>query len=88
MKYKRVLIKLSGEALMGKEKSSKVLDKEVMFEMANQIKALANDGVEIGIVIGGGNIFRGKYNEVRTPIRTELRDCFCRVCNMVIIEIP
>ena len=61
MQYKRVLIKLSGEALMGQEKTSKVLNKNVMFEVANQIKALVNDGVEIGIVIGGGNIFRGKY---------------------------
>lgn len=63
MKYNRVLIKLSGEALMGKEKSSKVLDKDVMYSIANQIKSLTDEGVEIGIVIGGGNIFRGKYNE-------------------------
>jgi len=63
MKYKRVLIKLSGEALMGENKSSKVLDKDVLFEIANQIKVLSDEGVEIGIVIGGGNIFRGKYNE-------------------------
>ena len=61
MKYKRVLLKLSGEALMGKEKTSKVLDKEVLFEIASQIKTLADAGVEVGIVIGGGNIFRGKY---------------------------
>ena len=61
MKYKRVLIKLSGEALMGQEKSTKVLNKDVMFEVANQIKSLVKEGVEIGIVIGGGNIFRGKY---------------------------
>ena len=61
MKYKRILIKLSGEALMGENKSSKVLDKTVMFEVANQIKTLKDAGLEIGIVIGGGNIFRGKY---------------------------
>ena len=63
MKYNRVLIKLSGEALMGENKSSKVLDKTVMFDIANQIKTLADSGLEIGIVIGGGNIFRGKYCE-------------------------
>ena len=63
MKYKSVLIKLSGEALMGENKSSKVLDRDVLFEIANQIKVLSDEGVEIGIVIGGGNIFRGKYNE-------------------------
>lgn len=63
MKYNRVLVKLSGEAMMGANKSSKVLDKDVMFEIGNQIKELKNKGVEIGIVIGGGNIFRGKYCE-------------------------
>lgn len=63
MKYKRVLIKLSGEALMGENKSSKVLDKQVMFDIANQIKYLSQKGLEIGVVIGGGNIFRGKYCE-------------------------
>ena len=46
---------------MGENKSSKVLDKTVMFEVANQIKTLKDAGLEIGIVIGGGNIFRGKY---------------------------
>ena len=61
MEYKRILIKLSGEALMGKHKSNKVLNKEVMFNIANQIKSLTEQGIEIGIVIGGGNTFRGKY---------------------------
>ena len=48
---------------MGENKSSKVLDKTVIFDIANQIKTLADSGLEIGIVIGGGNIFRGKYCE-------------------------
>ena len=59
MNYKRVLIKLSGEAMMGKEKTNKVLNKDTMYEIANQIKTLVENDVEIGIVIGGGNIFRG-----------------------------
>lgn len=46
---------------MGENKSSKVLDRGVMFDVANQIKTLWENGLEIGIVIGGGNIFRGKY---------------------------
>ena len=62
-KYKRVLLKLSGEALMGKEKSSKVLDKDVLFKVANQVKTLVEDKIDVCIVIGGGNIFRGKYCE-------------------------
>ena len=63
MKYKRILLKLSGEALMGKEKSSKVLDKTVLFDLANQVKTLVEQGMEICVVIGGGNIFRGRYSE-------------------------
>ena len=63
MKYKRVLLKLSGEALMGKEKTSKVLDKEVLFNVANQVKSLVENDIEVCIIIGGGNIFRGRYCE-------------------------
>ena len=63
MKYKRVLLKLSGEALMGKEKSSKVLDKDVLFNVANHVKCLVDNNVQVCIVIGGGNIFRGRYCE-------------------------
>ena len=61
MTYKRVLLKLSGEALMGKEKTSKVLDKEVLFNVANQVKSLVDNDIEVCIIIGGGNIFRGRY---------------------------
>ncbi len=70
MKYNRILLKLSGEALMGEEKSSKVLNKDVMFEVGKQVKTLVENGVEIGIVIGGGNIFRGKYCEELSIERT------------------
>ena len=63
MKYKRVLLKLSGEALMGKEKTSKVLDKDVLFDVANQVKYLVDNNVQVCVVIGGGNIFRGRYCE-------------------------
>lgn len=55
--YKRILLKLSGESLMGAQKYG--LSTEVLASYAAQIKAAAESGVEIGIVIGGGNIFRG-----------------------------
>lgn len=57
MKYKRILLKLSGESLMGGQKYG--LDTAVLTSYARQIKAVALLGVQIGIVIGGGNIFRG-----------------------------
>lgn len=56
-KYKRVLLKLSGEALMGND--SYGINPEIINSYANQIKEVAELGVEVGIVIGGGNIFRG-----------------------------
>ena len=61
MKYKRILLKLSGEVLAGKQETgiefTKVLD------LANEIKEVFELGVEIGIVVGGGNFWRGKSNE-------------------------
>lgn len=62
--YQRILLKLSGEALMGgNSDNSRVLNKDVVFNLANQVKELVNMNKEVGIVIGGGNIFRGRYSE-------------------------
>lgn len=55
--YKRVLLKLSGEALMGKHSSG--IDQEVVGAVAAEIREVVALGVQLGIVIGGGNIFRG-----------------------------
>ena len=55
--YKRILLKLSGEALMGDKKSG--LDESVLESYARQIKEIQAMGAQVGIVIGGGNIFRG-----------------------------
>jgi|TARA_R110002012_G_scaffold145534_3_gene303833 uridylate kinase len=57
MKYKRILLKLSGEALMGKRQYG--IDPERLSEYAQDIKTITEQGVEVAIVIGGGNIFRG-----------------------------
>ena len=57
MQYKRILLKLNGEALMGKQNYG--IDAERLKEYAEDIKAVINKGVEVAIVIGGGNIFRG-----------------------------
>ena len=61
IKYKRILLKLSGEALMGDDNYGINLNK--LEEYVYQIKEIADLGVEIGIVIGGGNIFRGLTGE-------------------------
>ncbi len=57
VKYKRILLKLSGEALMGNDKHG--INIQVLNSYAQQVKEVAELGVDVGIVIGGGNIFRG-----------------------------
>ena len=57
MQYKRILLKLSGEALMGKRQYG--IDPDRLAEYADEIKKVLDQGVEVAIVIGGGNIFRG-----------------------------
>lgn len=55
--YNRVLLKLSGEALMGDTEYG--IDPKVTDRLAKQVKELVDDGIQVGIVVGGGNIFRG-----------------------------
>ncbi|MDN3595670.1 UMP kinase [Zunongwangia endophytica] len=57
MQYKRVLLKLSGEALMGNRQYG--IDPERLAEYAEEVKSVIDQGIEVAIVIGGGNIFRG-----------------------------
>ncbi len=57
MKYKRILLKLSGESLMGNKQFG--IDNERIAQYAKQIKEISDMGVQVAIVIGGGNIFRG-----------------------------
>jgi uridylate kinase len=56
-RYKRILLKLSGEALMGDDAYG--INRETLWRIVNEVKTIADLGVEIGVVIGGGNIFRG-----------------------------
>ena len=63
MKYKRILLKLSGEALVGDKAGG--IDPEILIRYSNEIKKIYDKGVEIAIVIGGGNIYRGFNNEFK-----------------------
>ena len=58
---KRILLKLSGEALAGEKKTG--FDEETVRKVAIQVKELVNDGIQVGIVIGGGNFWRGRTSE-------------------------
>jgi uridylate kinase len=66
--YKRILLKLSGEALLGKQSTG--VDPDVVGYIADEIKSLADLKIQIGIVIGGGNIFRGMEAGARGMERT------------------
>ncbi|HVB03939.1 MAG TPA: UMP kinase [Chitinophagaceae bacterium] len=59
--YKRILLKLSGESLMGKENYG--IDPKVVAQYARDIKSIADLGVQVAVVIGGGNIYRGMNGE-------------------------
>lgn len=63
--YKSILIKLSGESLMG---DVSVVDKDKTKEIANLIKRVHDMGIKVGIVIGGGNFFRGRSNKDMEPL--------------------
>ena len=67
--FKRILLKLSGESLAGETKQG--IDTERLAEYAEQVKRIAQRGVQVGIVIGGGNIFRGLRGQDRGFGRAE-----------------
>ena len=69
MKYKRILLKLSGEALMGNKQFG--IDNNRLMQYAQDIKEIADLNVQVGIVIGGGNIFRGVQAEKGGMDRTQ-----------------
>lgn len=68
-KYKRVLLKLSGEALAGDKKMG--LDNPTVTEICKSIKKCSDAGVEIGIVVGGGNYWRGRTSENMDRVRAD-----------------
>ena len=69
MKYKRILLKLSGEALMGQKQFG--IDNDRLKQYADEIKTAVDLGLEVAIVIGGGNIFRGVQAEEGGMERTQ-----------------
>ena len=68
-KYKRILLKLSGEALAGKKKQG--LDYEIINTFGKSIKKCVDAGVEIGIVVGGGNFWRGRSSGAMDRTRAD-----------------
>ena len=78
-KYKRVLLKLSGEALAGKQKQG--IDFDVVNSICEPIKACADLGVQIGIVVGGGNFWRGRSSGEMDRTRADHMGMLATVIN-------
>ena len=70
---KRVLLKLSGEALAGEKHTG--FDEATVVKVAKQVKQLADDGVEVGVVIGGGNFWRGRTSENIDRTKADRSEC-------------
>lgn len=83
-KYKRVLLKLSGEALVGEEKYG--IDFNKVNIIAQQIKEVKNIGVQIAIVVGGGNIFRGSAAQGIERVSADYMGMLATVINALALQ--
>ena len=82
--YKRVIIKLSGEALAGEKGNG--IDEKVLNEITNEIIAVKNLGVEIGIVVGGGNFWRGRQGKEMDSSTADHMGMLATVINALAIQ--
>lgn len=82
-KYKRILLKLSGESLAGKNKTG--IDNDTLMNIAKGIKKCADLGVEIGIVVGGGNFWRGRSNSTMDRTRADQVGMLATVMNALCV---
>ncbi len=81
---KRVLLKLSGEALAGDKKQG--FDEVTCIGVANQVKALVDGGIQVGIVIGGGNFWRGRTSETIDRTKADQIGMLATVMNCVYVS--
>ena len=81
---KRVLLKLSGEALAGDKKTG--FDEPMVTRVAYQVKKLIDSGVEVGIVIGGGNFWRGRTSETIDRVKADQIGMLATVMNCIYVS--
>ncbi|MEI3316821.1 UMP kinase [Eubacterium ramulus] len=84
MLMKRVLLKLSGEALAGDKKFG--FDEATVTVVANQVKQLVDQGIEVGIVIGGGNFWRGRTSETIDRTKADQIGMLATVMNCIYVS--
>lgn len=83
-RYKRVLLKLSGEALAGDKKTG--FDEATCIRVANQVKQLVQEGIQVGVVIGGGNFWRGRTSETIDRTKADQIGMLATVMNCIYIS--
>ena len=81
---KRVLLKLSGEALAGEKKTG--FDEPTVMKVAEQVKTLVDQGIEVGIVIGGGNFWRGRTSETIDRTKADQIGMLATVMNCIYVS--
>ena len=82
--YKRVMLKLSGEALAGEKKHG--FDEATCIEVANQVKQLVDKGIQVGIVIGGGNFWRGRTSETIDRTKADQIGMLATIMNCIYVS--
>lgn len=82
--YKRVLLKLSGEALAGDKKNG--FDEETCIGVAKQVKQLIDEGIQVSIVIGGGNFWRGRSSETIDRTKADQIGMLATVMNCIYVS--
>ncbi|MEG1459050.1 MAG: UMP kinase [Acetivibrio sp.] len=82
--YKRVMLKLSGEALAGDKKQG--FDEVTCIQVAKQVKQLVEDGIQVGIVIGGGNFWRGRTSETIDRTKADQIGMLATVMNCLYVS--
>ncbi|MBQ4473699.1 MAG: UMP kinase [Lachnospiraceae bacterium] len=82
--YKRVMLKLSGEALAGEKHTG--FDEKTCLMVARQVKTLTDEGVEVGIVIGGGNFWRGRTSETIDRTKADQIGMLATVMNCIYVS--
>ncbi|MBQ8431951.1 MAG: UMP kinase [Clostridia bacterium] len=83
-KYKRILLKLSGEALSSKEKG--ILDFDFMTKVAQQIKRCVDQGVQVGVIVGAGNIWRGRQGTGMDQCRADSMGMLATTINAIALQ--
>lgn len=84
MKEKRIMLKLSGEALAGDKKTG--FDEATVMEIARQVKVIHDSGAEIGVVIGGGNFWRGRTSENMDRTKADQIGMLATIMNCIYVS--